>query len=309
MDFEYVVGIDLGTTTTLACYMKGNSLTFVQFPGAKTMMPSVIFAKEDGRVVVGKKAVNMGVTEPRNMIRSAKTYIGDFETNKQWTCGGRTFTPTDVATEVLKEVREQLIKTLKKSSGYKDGEDIGAVITIPAYFNSNQTDETKKAGEAAGFKIIRIVTEPMAAALATIRETSLDKKVFVIDLGGGTFDMSVLEDDPKKHVYRAIATGGDKRLGGDDFDKALCDYCRKIIEDDTGLDLSSHKTAGMDESDYLCAMNNILTAARKAKEDLSEENETDLSIGNLLSVNGNNYNLDITWSMNSMTFARESSPA
>lgn len=294
----YVVGIDLGTTNTLACYMKNSKLELIKFPGSGSMLPSVIYTDADKNVSIGKRAITRGIVEPQNMIRSAKTYIGKFEENKTWTCNGKTYNPTDVAIEVLKEVRRAVVKTLTKSVGYKDGDEIGAVITVPAYFNSNQTDETRKAGEAAGFKVIQIITEPMAAAVTVVNELQRDSKVFVFDLGGGTFDMAVLEANQEEHLYKAIAIAGNPRLGGDDFDEAVKKYLIKLIQDDIAIDLSSYQAAGMSEQEYLTTMNDILMEAQEAKKGLSESDEVDIDRANLFKMkDGTPYNLEISLSI------------
>lgn len=286
-----VVGIDLGTTNTLACYFVNGRKKLLKFAGGATMLPSVIYTDKDGKVIVGQTALNKGMMEPSRMIRSAKTYIGNFELNKKWTCGGKTYTPTDVATEVLKEVRQRLIRNMR----LKDDEEIGAVITVPAYFNDNQRDETRKAGEAAGFKVMWILEEPTAAAIEAVHERQLDKKVFVVDIGGGTFDLSVLEADHAKHTYTAIAIDGDDRLGGDDFDLAIQQELIKHIEDDTGINLANAKSAGLEESEYNSLMTRLLIEARNAKEELSEVEEYNVNLPNLTTLGGQNYDLDFVF--------------
>ena len=286
-----VVGIDLGTTNTLACYFVNGKKKLLKFAGGATMLPSVIYTEDGGKVIVGQTALNKGIMEPSRMIRSAKTYIGNFELNKTWTCGGRTYTPTDVATEVLKEVRQRLVRNMRLS----DDAEIGAVITVPAYFNDNQRDETRKAGEAAGFKVMWILEEPTAAAIEAVHERQLDKKVFVVDIGGGTFDLSVLEADHAKHTYTAIAIDGDDRLGGDDFDRAIQQELIRHIEDDTGIKLTDAKSAGLDDADYQSLMSRLLIEARNVKERLSEVTEETVTLPNLTTLGGQNYDLDFVF--------------
>lgn len=295
MAHEYAVGIDLGTTNTLACYLDGAKLKHVKFKGSGEMLPSILYAGKDGKVVVGNKARNLGVTDPTNMITSSKRYIGDFELNKTWNCYGKVFTPTDIATEILKEVRKQFVNQVCRKD---ENADIGAVITVPAYFNDGQRAETEKAGEAAGFHIMRIIEEPMAAAVEAIRESNENKKVLVVDIGGGTFDLSVLEADHEKSVYKAVALGGDQFLGGDDFDAALYEEFKKIIEYNTGLDLSSLESSGLSNEEYYGALSRVKDAAIEAKKELSEENcaETDISLGSLFSVGGKDYDFELTLS-------------
>ena len=283
---EIFIGIDLGTTNTLACYLKNGRPDFIRFAG-KTLLPSVIYADEDGNIIVGKNAKKRGVLDPLNVIRSSKTYMADAK--KTWTVGGKTFNPTEAATEILKEVKAQTIKKLKCSPDTI----INAVITVPAYFNGNQKDETKKAGAAAGLKVQQIITEPMAAAVAAVRELELNEKIFVVDLGGGTFDISVLEADQANHIYRALDIDGDRRLGGDDFDKLVYDYFIGIIQDDLGLDLSSQKKSGLDHNEYYSMTGRVLEEAEKAKIDLSDSEIVDVDIPNLFYYNGKNYDFNI----------------
>ena len=283
-----VVGIDLGTTNTLACYFVHGRKKLLKFGGGAIMLPSVIYTDENNKVIVGAAAQNRGVMNPSRMIRSAKTYIGNFELDKKWKCGNRTYTPTDVATEVLKKVRQHLVKNMHLD----EDEEIGAVITVPAYFNDNQRDETRKAGTAAGFKVMWILEEPTAAAIEAVHEMQLSKKVFVVDIGGGTFDLSILEADHANHTYTAIAIDGDDRLGGDDFDEAVKQELIRHIEDDTGIKLSDAKSAGLDEADYQSLMNRLLNEAREVKEKLSDNDEWEVNLPNLTTLGGQNYDLD-----------------
>lgn len=285
---EIFVGIDLGTTNTLACYLKRGKPDLIRFPGSGKLIPSVLYVEENGDIIVGKRAKERGVVNPQNVIRSAKTYMAD--ARKTWTINGKTFTPTTVATEVLKEVKSQIIKKMK----CPPETPVNAVITVPAYFTGNQRDETKKAGEAAGFKVMQIITEPMAAALAAGRELELDEKIFVVDLGGGTFDMSVLEADQATHTYRTIDLDGDRKLGGDDFDRLVYNYLIELIQDDLGLDLSSADTSGIDSNEYLSMTGRVLNAAETAKIDLSGATACDINELNLFTYNGKNYDLNIT---------------
>lgn len=282
---EIFVGIDLGTTNTLACYLKNGKPKFISFSNNK-MLPSVL-AIDEGNIIVGKKAKNIAILDPRNAIRSSKTYMADAK--KTWTIGGKTFTPTEVATEILKEVKAQIVKKLKCTPETK----INAVITVPAYFTGNQKDETKKAGEAAGLNVIQIITEPMAAAVAAVRELELDEKIFVVDLGGGTFDISVLQADQNSHTYRAIDVDGDKKLGGDDFDNALYNYFIEIIQDDLGLNLSNAEISGFNYNEYYLMTGRVREAAETAKIDLSSDTVTRVEILNLFHYNGKNYDFKI----------------
>ena len=290
MSYDYVLGIDLGTTNTLACYFVGGKKRLLKFPPGETMLPSVIFTDSDGKVTVGQMAQNQGVIQPENMISSSKTYIGNLELNQTWTCNGRTYTPTDVAIEILREVRRQFVKRVKLD----ENAEIGAVITVPAYFNDNQRDETRKAGEAAGFNVMWILEEPTAAAIESVHEKQLDKKVFVIDIGGGTFDLSVLEADHENHTYRAIAIDGDDRLGGDNFDKIVQQKLIRKIEDDVQIMLDDADTAMLDETEFNKLMNRLLIEARKIKEGLSETEQYEINLPNFARFDGKDYSLDFT---------------
>ena len=296
MDRETIrVGIDLGTTNTLACYLnKKGKLDLIKFPGTGKLIPSVIYVDEDDskNIIVGSKARKMGILDPINEIRSAKTYMGDDK--KTWTCNGLTFTPTDVAALVLQEVKKGILKKMKSS----EDTEIEAIITVPAYFNSKQKEETKKAGERAGFFVKRIITEPMAAAVAAVKELNLNEKVFIVDLGGGTFDLSVLEAVPEKHIYKALDIDGDKKLGGDDFDRKVYEYFISIIEDDLGIDLSNQKNSGLDYKAYYAMVGQVREAAEIAKIELSDTEETIVNIPNLFKYNGKFYNFDITFTRN-----------
>lgn len=281
------VGIDLGTTNTLACYEKKGKPEMVKFPGSGKLLPSVLFVDDTGKVLVGERARKIGILEPQYQIRSSKTFMGDF--TKKWNCNGKTFTPTQVATEILREVKKGIIKRSKCG----DNANIGAVITVPAYFTSNQMDETRKAGIAAGFQVLQIISEPMAAAIAAVKELDLDKKILVVDLGGGTFDLSVLEPDQLTHSYKALGVDGDRHLGGDDFDRKLYEYCIRIIEDDLGIDLSDQKKSGLAHNDYYSMVGRVREAAEQAKIELSDELDTDIDIPNLFVYNGKQYDFAI----------------
>ena len=137
---EIFVGIDLGTTNTLACYLKKGRPNFIRFAGSGEMLPSVLYVDAEENIFVGAKAKKRGVIDPLNVIRSSKTYMADFE--KSWTVHGKTFNPTEVAAEILSEVKRQIVKKIRCS----EDTTISAVITVPAYFTANQKDETKKAG-------------------------------------------------------------------------------------------------------------------------------------------------------------------
>lgn len=287
------VGIDLGTTNTLACCEIKGKLKLIKFKGGKTMLPSVLYVekKEDGSVkeIVGKAAKMKGLEDPNNCISSSKTYIGlTGPRKKTWTCHGKTYTPTDVATKILEEVH----KKVRSEYNLEDDDIVQAVITIPAYFTSTQSDETKKAGENAGMEVLRIITEPVAAAVSAAEGE--DGKIFVVDLGGGTFDVSVLEIGEK---YRTLEIGGERRLGGDDFDEILIKYFLKYIEDDLNIDLSDLEASGLDYENYYIMMSKIRNAAVETKEELSESEEYEINIPALFKYEENRlYDFSMTLS-------------
>ena len=285
---EIFVGIDLGTTNTLACYLKKGKPTLIKFPGSGSVLPSVVYVDEEGKLSVGEKAKTWGAVDPENVIKSSKTYMGDFK--KHWQSHGMDFTPTSTAAEILRNVKAAVIKKMKCSNDAV----VNAVITVPAYFNSNQTDETKKAGEMAGLNVLRIITEPMAAAIAAVKELDISKKIFVVDLGGGTFDLSVLEADQSTHSYNALDIDGDRHLGGDDFDNALFEYFKEYIEDDLGLDLSSQKASGLSYVEYHKMRGLIYREVEEAKIALSEDEEYEVEIPDLFSYNGKFYCFNLT---------------
>ena len=253
------VGIDLGTTNTLACCRVKGKLKLLKFKGSN-MLPSILYVekREDGSLkeIVGKAAKIKGLQDPNNCIRSSKTYIGLTGKNKKiWKCQGKEYNPTDVATLILKEVH----KKVRDTYGLEDEDIVQAVITIPAYFTSTQSDETKRAGEKAGMEVLRIITEPVAAAVAVADVDEIKGKIFVVDLGGGTFDVSVLNITNEK--YSTLEIGGERRLGGDDFDNALMKHFLKYIEDDLLIDLSSLEKSGLSYQSYYSMMGKIREAA------------------------------------------------
>lgn len=281
-DSKIIVGIDLGTTNTLVCYQNKGKQRLIKFPGSGELLPSVIYAEEDGKIIVGHAAKNKGVIDPVNCIHSAKTFMGDKK--KTWTLRGKKFTPTDVAVEVLKEARRCIIKKLKAP----EDAEIHAVITVPAYFSGMQKEATRDAGERAGFKVIRIISEPMAAAISAVQDMDLDK-VFVVDLGGGTFDLSLLEANRNTHEYTALGTDGDRHLGGDNFDDAVYNYLLHQVEEDSGLNLKNQKGSGLSYSEYYQMTGQVREAAEEAKIDLTDSEETDIDLPNLFKLRGEDY--------------------
>ena len=292
MSEEIYAGIDLGTTNTLACFLRKGKLRLAKFPGSGKLIPSVLYVDERKKVYVGDIAKKRMSLDPQNGIRSSKTDMGNAA--KIWNCHGLTFTPTEVATEILKAVRQAVIKAMKCD----DDAVVRAVITVPAYFNSNQRDETKKAGQAAGIEVLQIITEPMAAAVAAGQDLELDKKILVADLGGGTFDLSVLEADNLHHTYRALDIDGDRHLGGDDFDRCLQNHFIQTIKKDCGVDLSSAEASGFELNSYYSVLHSIRDAAETAKTELSEQEETAVMIPELFQYGEETYSFEETLTRN-----------
>lgn len=290
------VGIDLGTTNTLVCMEQKGKPKCLKFKtnGDGSMLPSVLYYK-NGKTSIGKSASDMGLIDPNNEIRSSKTFMGK---QKTWIIDGKTFTPTDVATEILSEVKATVCKAIKKSN-LDESATIDAVITVPAYFNTVQVEETKKAGIRAGLNVKRIITEPMAAAIAYISEDDFDRDdrlLFVMDLGGGTFDLSLLQYDGSEEQYNAICLGGDSHLGGDDFDQALVQEFKEYIRNEIGLDLSTYSSSGLGYSEYYGIMAKLRKAAEEAKINLSDFEDYTISIPTLCDYKGKSYdfNVDLT---------------
>lgn len=288
------VGIDLGTTNTLVCTDIKGKIKCLKFKnGNGVTLPSVLYY-ENGEILIGKKADEDGYLNPGNVIRSSKTYIGSERT---YNIDGKVFTPTAVATEILKSVKENVYKYIKKD-GYDESTVINAVITVPAYFQGNQYDATKRAAIEAGINVLQIITEPTAAAISYITESGSDldgKGLLVVDIGGGTFDLSYLKYDMATNEYRTIAVDGDKRLGGDDFDEAIKQAMVDVVYADTNLDLANLKASGMSELDYYRAISKLHKEARRVKEELSDSEEVGAAIPDLLTYKGKDYTFNVQW--------------
>jgi len=277
------VGIDLGTTNSLVATEIKGKIKILKFANSD-MLKSVLFY--DGKeILIGDKARSKGLLNPKNEIRSSKTHIGDF--NKTWQIKDKIFTPTDVAAEILSEIKDRVCSYLKLDKA----DVIEAVITVPAYFSSNQIDETKKAGEQAGLIVKSIITEPVAAAIAYGQKLDTDETLFVIDLGGGTFDVSILEAANSEQFYDTIAVEGDKNLGGDDFDKKILHLFLEEIKSQKGVDLSTFQSSGFnDEDEYLKTMAQLINESENTKIELSSVEEYDVSIATLTP----DYNFEFT---------------
>jgi len=288
----FTVGIDLGTTNSVACSLIDGQYRFIPMgSGNGTVLPSV-FLYQNGQKTFGALANRKSVIYNENFISSAKTYLGNSEV--KWEIDGQRFTPTDVATEILTYMHEQIVKELKA----EQNDEIKAVITVPAYFTANQIDETKKAGEAAGFIVKRIITEPVAAAITYGSELAGDKteRLFVFDLGGGTFDVSVLKvtGTGENREFNTEYVGGDSKLGGDDFNEVIYELLLAHLRRTEGVNLASAEIAGMDEAKFANVRQKLMVKAEAVKCELSELNESYVQISNLFDHNGTVISLEFT---------------
>ncbi|EIS6533463.1 molecular chaperone DnaK [Staphylococcus pseudintermedius] len=250
-----VIGIDLGTTNSCVSVLEGDEPKVIQNPEGARTTPSVV-AFKNGETQVGEVAKRQAITNP-NTIQSIKRYMG---TDHKENIDGKSYTPQEISAMIL--------QNLKSTAESYLGEKVEkAVITVPAYFNDAERQATKDAGKIAGLEVERIINEPTAAALAYgLDKTNKDEKVLVFDLGGGTFDVSILELGDG--VFEVLATAGDNKLGGDDFDQVIIDYLVQQFKSENGVDLSQDKMA----------LQRLKDAAEKAKKDLSGVSSTQISL-------------------------------
>ena len=251
-----IIGIDLGTTNSCVAIMEGGSVTIIpNSEGARTT-PSVVNIKDNGEVVVGEIAKRQAVTNPTSTVSSIKTHMGsDYKVE----IFGKKYTPQEISAKILQKLK-------KDAEAYLGEEVKEAVITVPAYFTDSQRQATKDAGTIAGLDVKRIINEPTAAALAYGLEKKKEEKVLVFDLGGGTFDVSVLEISDG--VIEVISTAGNNHLGGDNFDDEIIKWLVAEFKKENGIDLSNDKMA----------YQRLKDAAEKAKKELSTLMETSISL-------------------------------
>lgn len=287
------VGIDLGTTNTLVSYVKNDKIVTMKFDG-KAILPSVLFINPaDGSITVGEKAYLSGVSRPKYRIMSAKTYIGSehrynftLENNKTIS-----LSPTDVAAVVLNEVKNKIVRKMKLD----ESDEIYAVITTPAAFSFAQNEETIKAAETVGLHVLGTRPEPVAAAIASVSNIGANSTVFVVDIGGGTYDTAFITFD-KNQTPSTICSEGNRMLGGDDFDRVLYIYARSLIEEEFGIDLSSFENSGMEEEDYNIMVGAVWNGVKEAKEALSTSTDYELVCRDLCVVPGYNNNQPVSFS-------------
>ncbi|CAM3444602.1 MULTISPECIES: molecular chaperone DnaK [Brevibacillus] len=250
-----VIGIDLGTTNSCVAVMEGGEPVVIANAEGNRTTPSVV-AYKNGERIVGEAAKRQAITNPDNTVMSVKRHMG---TNHKVTIEGTQYTPEQISAMILQKLKSD-------AEAYLGETVTQAVITVPAYFNDSQRQATKDAGKIAGLEVLRIVNEPTAAALAYGMEKSEDQTVLVFDLGGGTFDVSILE--LSEGFFEVKATSGDNKLGGDDFDQVIMDYLVSEFKKEHGIDLSKDRMA----------QQRLKDAAEKAKKDLSGVLTTTISL-------------------------------
>ena len=282
-----VIGIDLGTTNSCVSVMEGSEAIVIPNSEGRRTTPSIVAFLDNGERKVGDPAKRQAITNPKNTISSIKRFMGEsfdevakekdrvpYEVVKgenntpRVKIGDRLYTPQEISALVLQKMK----KTAEDYLGYEVSE---AVITVPAYFNDSQRQATKEAGEIAGLKVLRIINEPTAASLAYgLDKDNKDEKIAVFDLGGGTFDISVLELGDG--VFEVKSTNGDTHLGGDDFDQKIIDWLADEFKKDEGIDLRRDPMA----------LQRLKEAAEKAKIELSSSAQTEINLPYIMPVDG-----------------------
>ena len=275
---EKIIGIDLGTTNSVVAVMEGKDAKVIPNPEGYRTTPSIVAFTDSGETLVGELAKRQAVMNPTRTIASIKRFmgrkrneVGSEETTVPYKVvgvgedyvkvevDGKTYTPAEISAKTLRKLKEAAEAHL----GYRVNK---AVITVPAYFNDAQRQATKDAGQIAGLEVERIVNEPTAAALAYGLDKDVDQKIVVFDLGGGTFDVSVLQ--VADGVFEVVSTNGDTHLGGDDFDKVLIDYMADDFKGKYGVDLRQDPMA----------LQRLQEAAEKAKCELSQQQTSSVNL-------------------------------
>ncbi|CAM2936506.1 molecular chaperone DnaK [Helicobacter burdigaliensis] len=274
-----VLGIDLGTTNSAMAVFEGNEGKIIANKEGKNTTPSVVAFTDKGEILVGDPAKRQAITNPEKTIYSIKRIMGLMSNeekaeeakkrlpykivDRNGACAieiaGKVYTPQEISAKILMKLKED-------AESYLGEEVTEAVITVPAYFNDAQRKATKEAGTIAGLNVLRIINEPTSAALAYGLDKKQAEKIVVYDLGGGTFDVTVLETGD--NVVEVLATGGDAFLGGDDFDNAIIDYLAKSFEDSNGINLKND----------VMALQRLKEAAENAKKELSSAAETEVNL-------------------------------
>src|SRR5574338_987610 len=274
-----IIGIDLGTTNSCVSVMEGNEPVVIANEEGRRTTPSVVAFLKNGERKVGDPAKRQAITNPHNTIMSVKRFMGRrfdevSEEISHWSykvakgdnntvridIDGRLYTPQEISAMILQKMK-------KTAEDYLGQEVTEAVITVPAYFNDSQRQATKEAGEIAGLKVRRIINEPTAAALAYgLDKKSTDQKIAVFDLGGGTFDISILQLG--EGVFEVKSTNGDTHLGGDDLDQRVMDWLADEFKKQEGIDLRKDPMA----------LQRLKEASEKAKIELSSSSSTDVNL-------------------------------
>jgi molecular chaperone DnaK len=244
-----VIGIDLGTTNSVVAFMEGGQPTVIANAEGSRLTPSVVGFTKTNERIVGERAKRQAVSNPEHTIRSIKRHMGEAG-YKVRIAGDKDYTPPEISAMVLGKLKQD-------AEAFLNEKITQAVITVPAYFSDSQRQATKDAGQVAGLEVLRIINEPTAAALAYGLEKEEDQTVLVFDLGGGTFDVSILELGD--HVFEVKSTNGNTRLGGDDFDERVLNFAADQFQRETGIDLRKDPTARQ----------RLLEASEKAKIELS----------------------------------------
>ena len=268
-----IIGIDLGTTNSCVAVMEGGEAVVIPNPEGNRTTPSVVAFSQNGERLVGQIAKRQAVTNPDHTVISIKRDMG---TDKKVKIEGDEFTPQEISAMILQKLKSD-------AENYLGTEVKQAVITVPAYFSDSQRQATKDAGRIAGLEVLRIINEPTAASLAFgMDKADKDQKIMVYDLGGGTFDVSIL--DIGDGVFEVLATSGNNRLGGDDFDQKIMDYLVAEFKKSNGIDLSTDKMA----------MQRLKEAAEKAKIELSGMGQTQINLPFITADATGPKHLDIT---------------
>ena len=272
---EKIIGIDLGTSNSAAAVIQGGRPTIIPSAEGTTLggkaFPSVVAFTADGQRLVGEPARRQAVSNSEGTIATAKRKMG---TTHKYKIHGKEYTPQDMSAFILQKI--------KQDSEAFIGEPVKkAVITVPAYFNDNQRQATKDAGEIAGLEVVRIINEPTAASLAYGLDKKGDQKILVYDFGGGTLDVTIME--LSEGVFEVVSTSGDTQLGGTDMDKALVDHIAKEFKKENGIDLRKDKTV----------LQRLTEAAEKAKIELSTTLETGVNLPFITADSAGPKHLDI----------------
>ena len=267
-----IIGIDLGTTNSCVAVMEGGQPVVIANAEGSRTTPSVVAFTKDGERLVGQVAKRQAVTNPDRTVISIKREMG---TTYKVNIDGKAYTPQDISAMILTKMKET-------AEAYLGEKVTQAVITVPAYFNDSQRQATKDAGRIAGLEVLRIINEPTAASLAYGLDKEQAHKILVYDLGGGTFDVSIL--DIGDGVFEVLSTNGNTRLGGDDFDQRIIDYVADQFKKENGIDLRNDRTAAQ----------RLKEAAEKAKIELSGTTTANINLPFITSDATGPKHLDIT---------------